>query len=256
VPDDRAHLVSNPDLLLLRRAQGPPDTELTRDGSTSLGCLRIGGVALRVRDRERRDQHRGHGSGHQSDLHRAPLSAPACKQNGDGTQQRPLLRGERQSQEDRGPEATPAEAGENRADKQGAGQELLGMTVLDGLEGRRIDQQHNAGRGADERPLAPLGHGPAKGGAEQPDGEQTRKQCQAIEEEVTSVAEVNSDRGVSTARSSPIVPESTMKGVFRHFLRAITTKVFELDRHQLLVTEGSWDYYLEKKKSMAMKASP
>jgi ATP-binding cassette subfamily F protein 3 len=38
----------------------------------------------------------------------------------------------------------------------------------------------------------------------------------------------------------------------RHFLRAITTKVFELDRHQLLVTEGSWDYYLEKKKSMTL----
>ncbi len=35
----------------------------------------------------------------------------------------------------------------------------------------------------------------------------------------------------------------------RHFLRAITTKVFELDRHQLLVTEGTWDYYLEKKRS-------
>ncbi len=35
----------------------------------------------------------------------------------------------------------------------------------------------------------------------------------------------------------------------RHFLRAITTKVFELDRHQLLVTEGTWDYYLEKKRA-------
>ena len=33
----------------------------------------------------------------------------------------------------------------------------------------------------------------------------------------------------------------------RHFLRAITTRVFELDRHQLLVTDGTWDYYLEKK---------
>lgn len=33
----------------------------------------------------------------------------------------------------------------------------------------------------------------------------------------------------------------------RHFLREITTKVFELDQHQLLVTEGTWDYYLEKK---------
>ncbi len=38
----------------------------------------------------------------------------------------------------------------------------------------------------------------------------------------------------------------------RHFLRAITTKVFELDRHQLLVTEGTWDYYLEKKQSQAL----
>jgi ATP-binding cassette, subfamily F, member 3 len=33
----------------------------------------------------------------------------------------------------------------------------------------------------------------------------------------------------------------------RHFLREITTRVFELDRHQLIVTDGSWDYYLEKK---------
>ena len=33
----------------------------------------------------------------------------------------------------------------------------------------------------------------------------------------------------------------------RHFLREITTRVFELDRHQLIVTDGTWDYYLEKK---------
>jgi ATP-binding cassette subfamily F protein 3 len=33
----------------------------------------------------------------------------------------------------------------------------------------------------------------------------------------------------------------------RHFLRAITTRVFELDKNQLLVTDGTWDYYLEKK---------
>ena len=33
----------------------------------------------------------------------------------------------------------------------------------------------------------------------------------------------------------------------RHFLREITTRVFELDKHQLLVTDGTWDYYLEKK---------
>ncbi len=41
----------------------------------------------------------------------------------------------------------------------------------------------------------------------------------------------------------------------RHFLRAITTKVFELDRHQLLVTEGTWDYYLEKKRSTMLSGS-
>lgn len=33
----------------------------------------------------------------------------------------------------------------------------------------------------------------------------------------------------------------------RHFLREITTKVFELDKNQLNITEGTWDYYLEKK---------
>ncbi len=33
----------------------------------------------------------------------------------------------------------------------------------------------------------------------------------------------------------------------RHFLREITTRVFELDKNQLLVTDGTWDYYLEKK---------
>lgn len=33
----------------------------------------------------------------------------------------------------------------------------------------------------------------------------------------------------------------------RHFLREITTKVFELDQHQLVVTEGPWSYYLERK---------
>jgi len=32
----------------------------------------------------------------------------------------------------------------------------------------------------------------------------------------------------------------------RHFLRQITTKVFELDCNRLIVTEGSLDYYLEK----------
>lgn len=33
----------------------------------------------------------------------------------------------------------------------------------------------------------------------------------------------------------------------RHFLKAITTKVFELDQNQILITEGNLDYYLEKK---------
>lgn len=33
----------------------------------------------------------------------------------------------------------------------------------------------------------------------------------------------------------------------RHFLREITTKVFELDQNRLLVTEGTLDYYLDKR---------
>lgn len=37
----------------------------------------------------------------------------------------------------------------------------------------------------------------------------------------------------------------------RHFLREITTKVFELDKRHLQITEGNWDYYLEKKASTA-----
>lgn len=32
----------------------------------------------------------------------------------------------------------------------------------------------------------------------------------------------------------------------RYFLRAITKRVFELDKHQLLITEGNWDYYVQK----------
>jgi len=32
----------------------------------------------------------------------------------------------------------------------------------------------------------------------------------------------------------------------RHFLREMTTRVFRLDRHELTVIDGSWDYYLEK----------
>lgn len=33
----------------------------------------------------------------------------------------------------------------------------------------------------------------------------------------------------------------------RHFLREITTRVFEVDKHHLLITDGPWDYYLSKK---------
>lgn len=33
----------------------------------------------------------------------------------------------------------------------------------------------------------------------------------------------------------------------RHFLREITTRVFELDKQHLQVTDGSWDYYLRKR---------
>jgi ATP-binding cassette subfamily F protein 3 len=33
----------------------------------------------------------------------------------------------------------------------------------------------------------------------------------------------------------------------RHFLREITTRVFELDKQHLNIIDGSWDYYLEKK---------
>jgi len=36
----------------------------------------------------------------------------------------------------------------------------------------------------------------------------------------------------------------------RHFLKEITTKVFELDQNRLLVTEGSLDYYLDKRMRM------
>lgn len=32
----------------------------------------------------------------------------------------------------------------------------------------------------------------------------------------------------------------------RHFLRKMTTRVFRLDKHELTVYDGSWDYYLEK----------
>lgn len=33
----------------------------------------------------------------------------------------------------------------------------------------------------------------------------------------------------------------------RHFLREITTRVFELDKSELHIVDGSWDYYLEKR---------
>lgn len=33
----------------------------------------------------------------------------------------------------------------------------------------------------------------------------------------------------------------------RHFLREITTRVFELDKHHLNIIDGSWDYYCEKR---------
>jgi ATP-binding cassette subfamily F protein 3 len=35
----------------------------------------------------------------------------------------------------------------------------------------------------------------------------------------------------------------------RHFLREITTRVFELDRSHLNIYDGTWDYYIEKKKA-------
>jgi ATP-binding cassette subfamily F protein 3 len=41
----------------------------------------------------------------------------------------------------------------------------------------------------------------------------------------------------------------------RHFLREITTRVFELDKNQLNVTDGSWDYYLEKHGNEIFKRS-
>ena len=36
----------------------------------------------------------------------------------------------------------------------------------------------------------------------------------------------------------------------RHFLKEITTRVFELDKNQLLITNGGLDYYLEKRKQL------
>lgn len=36
----------------------------------------------------------------------------------------------------------------------------------------------------------------------------------------------------------------------RHFLREITTRVFELDKNQLKITDGTWDYYVSKHPSL------
>jgi len=35
----------------------------------------------------------------------------------------------------------------------------------------------------------------------------------------------------------------------RHFLREITTRVFELDQNELLTYDGDWAYYQSKKKA-------
>jgi ATP-binding cassette subfamily F protein 3 len=34
----------------------------------------------------------------------------------------------------------------------------------------------------------------------------------------------------------------------RHFLREVTTRVFEVDKNQLRIYEGDYDYYIHKKK--------
>jgi ATP-binding cassette subfamily F protein 3 len=36
----------------------------------------------------------------------------------------------------------------------------------------------------------------------------------------------------------------------RHFLREVTTRVFELDKNQLKITDGTWDYYVSKHPSL------
>jgi ATP-binding cassette subfamily F protein 3 len=33
----------------------------------------------------------------------------------------------------------------------------------------------------------------------------------------------------------------------RFFLRAVTTRVFEVDKHRVQITDGNWDYYLQKR---------
>ncbi len=37
----------------------------------------------------------------------------------------------------------------------------------------------------------------------------------------------------------------------RHFLREITNRVFELNKNELTIWDGHWDYYMEKKKSLS-----
>lgn len=41
----------------------------------------------------------------------------------------------------------------------------------------------------------------------------------------------------------------------RHFLREITTRVFELDRQHLQIYDGTWDYYLQKREKLQLERS-
>lgn len=40
----------------------------------------------------------------------------------------------------------------------------------------------------------------------------------------------------------------------RHFLREVTTRVFELDKNELHTVDGSWEYYLEKRGNTLLKS--
>lgn len=40
----------------------------------------------------------------------------------------------------------------------------------------------------------------------------------------------------------------------RHFLREVTTRVFELDKNELHTVDGSWEYYLEKRGNALLKS--
>jgi ATP-binding cassette subfamily F protein 3 len=40
----------------------------------------------------------------------------------------------------------------------------------------------------------------------------------------------------------------------RHFLRKMTTRVFRLDKHELTIYDGTWDYYLEKTHALDLQA--